>query len=546
MNSKHTFRQNQFLIIFSFFVLLYPLLKLICSTGNTITISILYNSYNEVRDYVGFRLTNLILQGTNPYSLDALSDMTVPFMDLYTLFTPLSVALVCKLTHISIMAGNYFVNIAYVVLTFFHIWLIVKNLFSDMKWLAFLCVFINSATFFAMFGLPILNFRADASGIYLTSLMLLIVYKDKTQTLPLAILSVLLIFTKQVLIVLALPLFTYLFLCDRKRSIRYLMQYIICGFVVIGVVQLLFPLYWTETIYAQFFAVTSLSPLSVLYNILRWSIFNIAYFCYRYIMYLLMILAVVIHTILRQKKSGNAVSFKTFFTWIMEENYVLYLALNIIMGGAFLLYFAQDGGDGYKYCQEILAPSLFLLTIYVWNYCFVKNLGTTHCRFIPVNNVLVAVLCVATAITYSHFGCTYYTRDDVAQLTDLHTFIEENGDDSMYLGMNATQYLLDTDTWEPENIYFNDGQISYFNRTFTENRYINYWFYNEEVSLAGRKYAQTVNDKVQKRQFRLIALCIDSIVDAEILSENYTLANTYLIKTDNGIFEVTVWLPKTA
>lgn len=88
------------------------------------------------------------MEGKNPYTLDMLSEYSVPFMDLYTPFTPLLVAVLCKLTGISILSGNYVINILFVLLTCLNLWQIIKDMVSAHKKEVFACVCIYAATFF--------------------------------------------------------------------------------------------------------------------------------------------------------------------------------------------------------------------------------------------------------------------------------------------------------------------------------------------------------------------------------------------------------------
>lgn len=520
-------------------ILLYPIMIILMMLGNIPGISIIENGYNEVRDYVSFRMTHLAMDGVNPYSLDVLESTNVPFMLLYTGLNPLLVAVLCRVTGISVMAGYYIVNIAMVILTAVNVWLIFKDFFPANKVAGVICTVINTATFFSLIGLPIFNFHTDTIGIYFTSIILLIVYKDKRKTLLLALLSVLLIFTKQILVVMVVPLFFYYLIMDRKLALKFFLQCAVCGLVIFVIVQLLFPLYWTETIYAQFF-------VSRNYGNLYSAIINICSLYYRYNMYIILILIGTIGGIYLKSKSGYEFTIP-FFTrdLIKNEEYAIYLILNMIFGTIFLLYFAKCGGDGYKYCQDIIAPSFYVLAVYVWYRYFGGILFRNSGWNLRKRSVLVLLLCFTTTITYTHFGRTYYSRDDIKNYVELDSIIESHSGEKMYLGMNSTQYMLNRNIWESEDIWFNDGQIEYFNQTYPDIALLNKFFYNEEIENAAKSYVAEVNTMIQNKEFGLITTCSDNIVDGSLLEQNYYNSGTIGIKTDvNGIFEVTVWLPK--
>ena len=159
-------------------------------------------------------------------------------------------------------------------------------------------------------------------------------------------------------------------------------------------------------------------------------------------------------------------------------------------------------------------------------------------------SIILFTICVASAITYSQFGGILYTQDDVETYMKLDDVISAHQGEKLYLGMNATQYLLNEDLWEPDEIYFNDGQIEYFNGNYLEGSIINNLFYDEEIKNAAAGYVSRVNNLLADKEFGLVATCIDSIIDKETLERNYYIYNNYSIKTEtNGCLEVTVWLP---
>lgn len=525
------------ILVASVVVLSYAVIRILFLGGNVISLSIINNAYNEVRDYVSFRLTHFIIDGVNPYTMNHLDETNVPFMLLYTGLNPLLVAIVCRITGVSIMAGYYIVNILTYLATALNVWLIVRNFFKESKWIAAICVLVNVATFFALFGLPIFNFHTDSIGIYMTSVIFLIVYKNKRLTLPLAILTVMLIFTKQILVILAVPLFVYYFIVDRKLSIKYFLQCVICGIITVSVIQILFPLYWTETIYAQFFVSKS-------YGNLKDACFNIASFYYRYFAYFILIIAGTIGGICLKLKRWRKFSFIAFIKELIDQHgFAVYLILNIIFGTLSLLYFAKCGGDGYKYCQDMLASSWFILAVYIWHNYF-SNLIDQSKPFELSSRLLLFILCVASTLTYSSFQLAYYDNADERTFISLNDIISSHSGEKMYLGMNATMYMLNNDIWESDDIWFDDGQIEFFNGDYPDSSFLNIFFCGQEIEKAAREYVAEVNTMVANKDFGVIVTCIDNIINKDVLSANYVEYTTMGVKTDtNGIFYVTVWIP---
>lgn len=525
------------ILIASLAALSYAVISILFLGANITNFSIINNAYNEIRDYVSFRLTHFIIEGTNPYTVDYLNQTNVPFMLLYPGLNPLLAAIICRSTGVSVMAGYYIVNILVYLATALNVWLIVRNYFKESKWIAAICVLVNASTFFALFGLPIFNFHTDSIGIYLTSVIFLIIYKNKRLTLPVAILTVMLIFTKQILVVFAVPMFMYYFIIDRKLSLKYFLQCTICGIITLVVIQILFPLYWTETIYAQFFVSKS-------YGNLKDALFNIAHFYYRYFAYFILIVVGTIGGIRLKLNNWRDFSLTAFIKELISEHeFAVYLILNIIFGTFFLLYFAKCGGDGYKYCQDILALSWFILAVYVWHNYF-SRLIDQKMAFKLSAKILLFILCLASSFTYSRFKINYYDDADERTFITLNDIISSHSGEKMYLGMNSTQYMLNNDIWEPDDVWFNDGQIEYLNEDYPDNPILDFLFYGKEIETVAREYVNEVNAMVANKDFGIIVTCLDCVIDKNVLSENYVEYTMLGVRTDtNGIYDVTVWIP---
>ena len=520
-------------------LLILPLYKIFLAIENVPTVSVLFNIFNGVRDYTQFRLTHLIMSGQNPYSPDILFTSTTPFMNLYTALNPLIVAIFCKITGFSIIAGYHFMNFLLYFLTALNIYLIVKNFFeNNEKIIAVLCILINSATFFALSIFPIFNFSPDAIGIFLTSLIFLIVYKNRNNVIALSLLSVLLIFTKQILCVMFIPLFTYYLVIQEKRAaIKYFLYCVIFGLITLVAIYIAFPLYWTETIFCQFGVLGNSGFLGK-----HGSIYNLLYFGYRYSMPLFIIL---IGILLVNKTISISKILKNL---IHQDKFAIYLFLNLFWGTIFIFFFfGKNGGDSIKYCQDILAPSTFILMVYILNNYFARHWNCNKSQL--KSAVLLFMLCVSTSITYYHFKFVLYSADDIKPYIELDQIIEAHNGKKMYLGMNSTQYMLKRDMWESNNICFDDGHIEYFLQHLNEeyNSILDNFLYMKNIKSALLEYITKVNESIKNKDFSIVTtLEIENgIINKNLLKENYYPFASYEMQTIiNGIFNVTIWLPK--
>lgn len=518
-------------------VLSLPVACILIELGNIITVSVMNNAFNEVRDYVSFRLTHFIMEGINPYSFETIQNLSVPFFYLYGALYPLTVAGLCKATGMSIIAGFYFVNICLVCFTTINIWLIVKESFkecipAEFYWISFICVAINVGTFFTMFRLPVLNFRGDVVGIYISSLIFLILYKNKEHVFCVAFLTVMLFFAKQIMLVMGIPILIFYMLVDKKLAKKYIVYGMVIGIGVIVILQLIFPLYLNETIVALF-------GINGNYGSVKSSIYNLLFLVKQYCVYCIAIICGSLNFI-KNKKNKKILPFLKEILWKKiksKEAFIVFLWVNIIMETIFLLYFAKCDGDGYKYCQDMLAANIFILGIYfLCRYCF--NFLKKYAQLASL-----MILCIATTITFFQFSTNLYFKDDVCAYYDLNAIISEHKDELMYLGINSEQYLLNEDIWECDNIYFNDGQVGCLMPDRIDKQFSERMLYDQKLRKLMGNYANHLNELVANKSFGLVTTCAEDVLDMQLLEKNYYKYATYTLKTETLSSDVIVWLP---
>ncbi len=537
------------LMIFCFLTCGYMVLQIADSLSNIWSVSNLCFSYNEVRDYVGLRLSQFVIKGINPYLLETANSYTVPFLYQYTALTPLFVGYLCKVTGMGVIEGNRILNTVFVLLTTYNFYGIFKDEYNkaSQKILFFLIIFTNTATFISMFGDLFVTFRPDAAGLYICSLLFLIMYKAPERTSILAVFTILLIVTKQFLIVLGGPIFVFLLIRDirdKKRllkynSIRYAIECIVFGIVFFLVIRWIFPLYWTESIYGQYLSTGRYDqPLEV-------AVQNIKDCIYRYILYCIATAGAALFSLIWRIRSHK----KNNDTIEVDQNggkkgFGVYLLLNILVGILTCTYVARNGDDGFKYCGELIGPSMFLFMLLF--LLKIKKLIESKLGIMQV--IILTLLVIVTLGTYRNFGLPRYTMEDVDNYNRLYATLDKYSDGLMYVGMGATGWLLKTGIEEPENVYFNDGHIEYFNTDTRGGAWIIRALFNgkEEIGKIAKEYVADVNQKVAGKEFSVITLEIDAIVDRSLLEMNYELEGTYWLKNDTAAWETEVWIPKSA
>ena len=532
-------RNNKVTIIVNivFLAILSLFLYIIGSMAfNVIQSSIKFSIPLEVRDYVGFRVTDSILHGINPYSLENISNMSVPLLYLYTPLNPLLVAFLCKITGCSILLGNYILNFAFLFGTTSMLFLILKRYASKMKLVLYIILLLSTCTFFSMFGDLLFTFRADSIGIFIYSVILYLVSRDRKSTWLIALLSVLLLLTKQNMVVLALPVFlSFLFsYTDRKKSLKraflYVFQCTVFLILLVIFVQQFFPLLWTECMYVQFLSTDTKSFFEAVMNILVCIKRN---FFFALIDGIVFIICSV--QIIRKRKSLSK------YAHGKSTKYSLYLMLNIITSILSLLYFAQNGADGFKYCQEMLAIPIVLLGIQL----ILQGVpGIRSSSIGPFYSNLAMALCILITITMQmQFDVVKYSRDELSQYSELYSFIDTYSSQDIFVDKEGTGYFLKHEQEVADAAYYDDGHITYFMNLPKTSGITAKLFYVNEIHELAAYYQATIKNKIKSGDFS--ALVVSDFVSKEFLQQNYSLVKSLALKNVcNGTRIVSLWVRK--
>ncbi len=538
INEKLLYKLLNILILIP---LLIIIIKIIDNAFNIVGISSLFNCYNEVRDFPTLRLTEFIINGINPYKISFLNELNVPFFNLYPGLLSLITAIICKCTGINVISGHYIVNLTLLLLTCYNIWLITKNCFYNYKIIALICIFLNAATFFTMFGVPIYTFRGDAIGIYVISLIYLIVFKNKKHTFLLAVLSILLIFTKQFLIVTALPLFIYYLISDKKLAFKYLFKLIVLGIITFITIQILFPLHWAESIYRMYLCNSDYGTFSE-------AVHNISDFYKIYRYYLILILVGIICAIrynfilkFNQKTEYNI--FKFFQNIKNNNEYIIFLILNLFFGTLVLLYVAKCGGDAPKYCRDLLSVPLFIFTILIWHKIFQKYILINNRNIEIKKFILILGIFFVTLFTYNQFPKFEFTYENIKDIIELDSFLEKYKNEKIYLGCETTGYLIKNKIYDVPNIWYNNCHIGGFNPNESRWELINKLMFNRELSNLTNQHNNTIKEMVKNKEFKIM-VCSDEDWEFFELKNNYYPKESFQYNIPNSNLAITVYHPK--
>ena len=282
-----------------------------------------------------------------------------------------------------------------------------------------------------MFKVPFFTFRPDAIGIFLSSALLLIMYKCPQRVILSAFVTVNLIHTKQILAAMALPIFIYYLLNNTRHAVRYFIACAVITVVEFVFIRLIFPIYWGASIYSLSSTVYGVYGVKI-----RTALLNIAIFCERYIAFLLLgFTGVVLKN--AQKETGSYCTRIKSLLSDMKYEYIMLLILNIIISLVCLLYCASNGWDGVKYCNDMLAPSVVIFSVLIWKYAI-----TSWSRL--SRSVLVFMICFAAfcSLMLGWFSYKTFSLKDIRAYSELWETVQQHDNGKpIFLGMVSSVYL---------------------------------------------------------------------------------------------------------
>ena len=202
---------------------------------------------NEYREAANIQLTKTFMEGVNPYSLKAydgdIPGMIYVYGPLYSLFT----ALLGLLLPVDIVMLHYVVTLASV--------LIGAGLAAYMTYERTESIAPPAAVFLFLINCSwrygYINAVPDAFALMISIIIFFIVSRKKfaLQNFLCALLSIALFFTKQYFAVIALSIFIFKLINDKKDCLRYTIDGVIIALVTFIAVSITCPLYFTYSVY---------------------------------------------------------------------------------------------------------------------------------------------------------------------------------------------------------------------------------------------------------------------------------------------------------
>ena len=523
---KKLFKRDNIIYAFIFLIAFVAVARYLGYMLGTFASSTAVNAFNEYRDFPSIRISYAIMNGINPYTMEGMSSYNVPMLDLYSGLNPLLAALLAKVARISILWAYRLLNLVYIAGSTYaltrtmcehskrHVG--VKIMFAFM-------MAVTSATIYSVAGYCL---RPDAMGFCVYALLLMYLCREKKNVFMMSLLSILLFFTKQTMLVMVFPIFVWLLMYERRTAIRYLVSCLVGGALCVALLERFAPLYITSTVVGQYFSSSK--------DIFAHAIENFVLYMDAYKHLIIADIVMIALGIIFGRKSFLGLRKMT-----RAQKYIVLLVLNIIFAILALCFVGRNGIDGYKYCKEMLTPSLALLGIY-----FIETIPDDRRVIKSVClHVSTLLMSVATLMLSRAFTMAIYYPENMESYRALSRKLAQYETDEIYLGAASTALALESDDLM-QNGWFTDGHMVCFVNecsfpvAYEDEKY-------QYMKSQNADYIYYVNEMVEDGDFEI--LCLDmneEVINKDNLAKNYIETEHYSLAMDMGEWDVAVWEKK--
>ncbi len=491
--------------------------------------SVFYPFQVEYREGATVDITNVIINGENPYTLDKIP----PHLYVYGGFFSFLASLVSKLLphSVSLLAIHRILSLLFLLMASIVGYV---SVFRETK---------NKLYSFIAFTLLLsctdIAARPEALAVFLFVLILFLSKKAESfiRIFILSLLTVLCFYVKQYFVIIYLPLCLMLLFKKKKWFITYAFSVPIFFFLSFLLVRSLFPLYFASNL-IHHTAVAS-------YNILHLAKQGV-YFIIRFFPLLLIFLPAVLNKLCGKKLKIRAViskkpdeSFLTTESDLLRDVY-FYAILIVIF--ALLFIIGGHTGTWMTYYYQLLLPPLtiFCLThidgINIKNYTAKKNQRLLRLSSLLLSYSLVFSLCL-------HYKAT---RELVASEANNNwqsalDLIEEHSPENAYLPAYFTAVAIENNYPVSDN-----GQTEYSSTLYSDKALYKYLIpASEQIPDSVIQWQDTIDQKIINKHYSIICIAKNEhpLINSDLLTAYYQRIETLVLITGNQAWETEFWVP---
>lgn len=343
----------------------------------------------ELRESVTLKLADDFSKGINPYSIQMLEGERPALFNCYGFANSLIAAVVMRVFHISASLACTIISVLYKIGTLVLTWAISRKR-TQSRMLGLWAVILMYGCFWRY--VPCGGAFPDQLGLFLTVLVYWIIRggeKEKNfHPLLLVVIMIILFYTKLYFAAYTIGVAVFLYLKDKKSFFTFLIGGVGLGVISILMVNKIFPLYFTESI----FYMGSFTGIDIFYSIKQMLALG------KY--YMLPIVAILVWFYVIVIKAWRRDRQNLFSEWINSNPFICYLVIQIICMGFCLLYFGTNDGTWLTYHLQLLLPGVIFLCTDLFGQWKSSERGSVFLMAILLLAVLqVAPLNIDTSLT---------------------------------------------------------------------------------------------------------------------------------------------------
>lgn len=449
----------------------------------------------EILEPANVYLTNLFIRGKSPYTLSAL-EWEVPGINYdYPFLTNLVVAMICKLTGCSALAGHYALSIFSILATAV-IGFKMINQYSKTT----VAPALGALLFmFCHWRFGYVSAAPDDFGllVFLITVELAVNPKIKNKPLLCAIAVTISFYIKQYFVFSALGIFIYMILYSKKEALRFFLYTFVINVTVGVIVTTFWPLYWTYSflfLYCGCFTGVNFG-LSFLFEQMKYLIAIFA------ALFAILIAGLVMAVKKLREKNAKIRNIK------VHENDAMTLCVIMIPAMlAPLMVFGRNDGAFVSYFLQLWMPQIVVVTLII----FERMLPNQAEGFKKKNLLYLGIYSFIALFTiYFGFGklpMHTLTREEKANWEKVYSIVDEHKDNGevVYARSLAYKALADGST---NCVCGHDGEVSDQTLELINNsRLLTVLFpYAAQIIENSKKYYSSIQAKAMEHSLSLVS-----------------------------------------
>ncbi len=522
-----------------------------------------YSIPHEYREAANIQLTQVFINGVNPYSLKSLLGEKPGTVYVYGALYSLVTAGIWKITHINIIFLHYLVSLISMIISAVLAAVIIRDHTKTVT--APLTGFL--LILFCHWRYGYVNAVPDSFALLL---LILIFYlelhvKIKYREIISAVITIALFFTKQYFVIICAVMIVYLFITDKKRCRNYTIASLITAAAAVIAVSITCPLYWTYSVYLahgpwsqtilQYIAaygdkVCSVCDTSVkaaemasVMAVSAQATGDQTGFAYEFIQlrslvgtFIGVFAAAALAAVLIIKNGLKNIS-----------DFTKFLIIQMIISSAALVYLGRNDGAWLSYYLQLLMPAMIIFAV-----SETEKMALENSRYMAAD-IAVAVIVLLFALTIwktdTRFTRNYLTDDEKAAWTEAYETLNEYKDGDIYYYPLLAYNAIDNGKY-----FYNNGHSmviqGWFNGEWEQFKWEQVIFpYAGKVMQANINYQDRIKKRVTDGEYSMITY-IQGVDDdfgrmnLSDISQKYELKKTITLRVGRLTYDVQFWTLK--